>query len=88
VENRPRTFELFGYDFMIDDQFNPWLIEINSSPSLGYSTEITEKLVKEVLEDTVKVVVDYGMSKKWDKSKIDTGKFVRITNKGKFKYNH
>ena len=55
-------FEMFGYDIMVDDDFNSWLIEVNSSPAMDYSTHVTERLVKMVLEDTIKVVVDYGMA--------------------------
>jgi len=55
-----RPFEIFGYDVMVDDDFNCWLIEVNSSPAMDYSTDVTERLVKMVLEDTVKVVIDYG----------------------------
>ena len=36
--NRAKSFELFGYDVMIDSELNPWLIEVNSSPSMDYST--------------------------------------------------
>ena len=53
-------FEMFGYDIMVDDDFNCWLIEVNSSPAMDYSTDVTERLVKMVLEDTIKVVIDYG----------------------------
>lgn len=38
VENRKNSFEMFGYDFMVDDQGIPWLIEVNSSPAMDYST--------------------------------------------------
>ena len=34
------NFELFGYDFMIDENCNPWLIEVNLSPAMDYSTVI------------------------------------------------
>ena len=28
------SFELFGYDFMLDEDLNPWLIEVNTNPSI------------------------------------------------------
>ena len=37
---RKNSFELFGYDFMVDSNLKVWLIEINSSPSMEYSTVI------------------------------------------------
>jgi D-alanine-D-alanine ligase-like ATP-grasp enzyme len=28
------TFELFGLDFIVDSNFNPWLLEVNTNPCL------------------------------------------------------
>ncbi len=33
-EGRDKNFEIFGLDFMIDEDFAPWLIEINTNPCL------------------------------------------------------
>ena len=44
---RPHSHELFGYDFMCDTDFNTWLIEVNASPAMDYST------VKILLKDIV-----------------------------------
>ena len=63
---------------MIDEDFNCWLIEVNSSPAMDYSTAVTERLVKMVLEDTVKVVVDYNLASTKKKPKVDTGLYECI----------
>lgn len=49
---------------------------------MEHSTKITEKLCKNVLEDTLKVVIDYGMAKKNNKKKIDTGGYKLVYKGG------
>ena len=30
--NKANYFEIFGFDFMLDQQLDPWVIEVNLSP--------------------------------------------------------
>jgi tubulin monoglycylase TTLL3/8 len=83
ITHRKNSHELFGYDIMVDDQLNAWLIEVNSSPAMDYSTSITERLVKEMSEDLIKVVVDHNLADKKERSSINTGRWIKI-HEGKF----
>lgn len=54
IKPRKNCFELYGADFMLTEDFQPWLIEINSRPALHASTPVTARMCKEVLDDVVK----------------------------------
>jgi tubulin--tyrosine ligase len=52
------SYELFGYDFMFDDNFKPQLIEVNSNPSLECSSTLLSKIFAEMLDATLRIAVD------------------------------
>ena len=58
IMKRKNAFEILGFDIMIDDLLNVYLIEINLSPDWTYSTKVTEKLIKIASEDIIKIVID------------------------------
>eukprot|EP00002_Diphylleia_rotans_P020500 TRINITY_DN3974_c1_g1_i6.p1 TRINITY_DN3974_c1_g1~~TRINITY_DN3974_c1_g1_i6.p1 ORF type:complete len:725 (-),score=132.85 TRINITY_DN3974_c1_g1_i6:1220-3394(-) len=54
IENRKNTYEMFGFDLMLDNQLKPWLIEVNSSPTLEHCTPVTTRLCANVVIDIMK----------------------------------
>lgn len=63
IEHRKNSWELYGFDFMVDDEYNPWLIEVNSSPACDYSTPTTERYVQKALVELLSVTLDM---RKWE----------------------
>ena len=56
--NRKGAFELFGFDFLLDEDFRIWLIEVNYNPFLGTPNSYMEKLVPQMVDDMIKIVID------------------------------
>ena len=58
IVHQKHTFELLGYDFIIDEQLNTILIEVNTNPSLDESNNLLRKLIPRMIDDTLNVVLD------------------------------
>ena len=49
-------FELFGFDFMIDQQFKVWLLEINFSPCLQIKSNLQKTIKQKMLGDLITII--------------------------------
>ena len=56
--NRAHCFELFGFDFLLDEDFRIWLIEINTNPFLGTPNQYMQTLVPKMMDDLLQIVID------------------------------
>jgi hypothetical protein len=56
--NKKDCWELFGFDFLIDEDFRVWLIEVNTNPYLGTPNKYITELMPVMLDDMIKLTVD------------------------------
>ena len=56
VPYRNNCFELLGFDILVDDMLQPWLLEVNLSPSLNTDSEIDLKVKSHLISDLFNLV--------------------------------
>lgn len=72
-------FELYGYDILIDDKLNPWLLEVNAMPSMVTSSESDKQMKNALIEDTLNII-DLENERSGDETQI--GGYDLIWNNG------
>lgn len=62
IDKKPGRFELFGCDWILTHDYKPILLEINRPPSLEYYTPVSGIVCGQIMEDIIRVTVDYAKS--------------------------
>ena len=79
--NRNFQFEIFGYDFMLDSDFNAFLIEINTNPGLEISSPWIQIVVPRMLDDALRLTVDKVFEPIFDFNKNYKGDYTEEQKK-------
>ena len=58
MKNRKHCYELFGYDFILDKNLKPYLLEVNTNPGLDESSPLIEQLVPRMIEDSIRLTLN------------------------------
>jgi len=57
LDKKRGFYELLGCDILIDDKFNPYLIELNTNPALFLDTKVQTEVIPEVMKKTLDLVL-------------------------------
>jgi tubulin polyglutamylase TTLL6/13 len=49
-------FEVLGFDIMIDHKLNPYILEINYTPSFTADTPLDRYIKKQLISDTLNLI--------------------------------
>lgn len=55
---RIHSFEIYGFDFMIDENFKVYLIECNTNPCLELPCPLLSRVISELLDNSFWVAID------------------------------
>ncbi|KAM5248757.1 inactive polyglycylase TTLL10 [Ctenodactylus gundi] len=58
LERKLGYFDLIGCDFLIDENFKVWLLEMNSNPALHTNCEVLKKVIPDVVVETLDLALE------------------------------
>jgi hypothetical protein len=59
MERRMCSLELYGYDFMIDEDFKIYLIEVNANPALDLPNPHLARMIPNVIENSLRYSIPF-----------------------------
>ena len=80
IMERKNCFELYGYDFILDINYTPYLLEINTNPGLEESSPLIKMLVPRMIDDAFRLTID----KMFENGKNNNVNDFLVMNKSKF----
>ena len=87
IESRPECFEIYGFDVLIDNEFAPWLLEVNLSPACTERTDWLSEMLSEMGRQLIDIVFDGGNCKPLYSTNLDIeGEVKGNTNEWIFIY--
>ena len=78
------NFELVGFDFLVDEDFRVWLLEINTNPYLGVPNEFIRKLLPVMLDDLLALTVDTVFETKYKRTDENGFELIYCENNSLF----
>ena len=88
-----QTFEILGFDVLLDHKLKPWILEVNHSPSFTTDTPFDVKIKSELISDVVRLLNlkyvkrknYYIRQRKMQKQRMEGKKNEKITKEMKMK---
>ena len=76
----PNCFEIYGVDFMVDEDFNVWLLEFNPGPDFKQTGDRLHFVIRDLMADSLCVVTNefFAESKDSLTKDADIGAFVKV----------
>jgi hypothetical protein len=56
TQNKSNSFDLLGFDIILDSELKPWILEVNLSPSLAFDSPLDFHIKSNLLVDTFNIV--------------------------------
>ena len=56
AEEKCQCFEILGFDILLDRHLNPWLLEVNRSPSFGTDAQLDLDIKTGVIKDALNII--------------------------------
>lgn len=87
VTPRPRSFEFLGFDVLLDEALEPWILEVNMSPAMAHRNEEQSALIACMAKQMIDIILEqHGLNKAAEAPSTIFGKWEEISYRSKHNF--